>query len=138
MNKPMDLEKNPGWREARSLTLAMYRLSVTGNLNFDLGLRDSLRKKAIAIMSHLSLGQNGFNTEFQVVHLYYSRASTATLYTLLMIAREVGYIMEGDFLDFEDRIHRISDHIENRLDEFGSLPPEKLDFYKWMLDSSEI
>ncbi len=138
MNKSFELEKNPGWREARNLTLDMYRLSVTGNLNFDLGLRDALRRTAIAVMSHLTLGQNGFNTEFRAVHLYYARASTATLYTLLTISREVGYITEGDFLEFEDRIHRISDHIDVILNEFGPLSQKKLDFYKWMPDSNEI
>ena len=128
MNKSLELEKNPGWREARDLTLSLYRLSVTGNLNFDLGLRDSLRNAAVTLMSHISLSHHGFDKKFSLIHLCYARAGTASLYALLLVSRDVGYMSEGDFLDFEDRIHRICDQIEGKIKKFGPPAAVKTDF----------
>ncbi|MFO7867585.1 MAG: four helix bundle protein [Candidatus Aminicenantes bacterium] len=138
MNVPMELENNRGWREARDLTAALYRVSVTGNLSSDGGLREALRQSATAVMSHISLGQKGHEPEFCMVQLYYARASAATLFTLLSVSREAGYVSEGNYLDFEDRVHRICDHIDKMLKKFESLLPEKRDYSKWLLDSHEL
>jgi four helix bundle protein len=121
MNKSLELEKNKGWREARDLAAAVYRISPTGGLNFDLGLRAALRHFSIAVMSHISLGQKGFDAEFRMVQLYYARSSAAALYTILAVSRKAGTILESDFLELEDRVHRICDQVDGMLREIDPL-----------------
>ncbi len=86
----------------------MYQFSTDGNFNHDFVLRDQLRKSAIAIASQIACGkERGSATEF-IKFLWAAKASAAELRTQLVISREIGYLSEGDFLDFEDKINRIS------------------------------
>ncbi|TET68295.1 MAG: four helix bundle protein [Candidatus Aminicenantes bacterium] len=96
------------WHRAKDLAVDTYRLSMNGNLNQDFGLRDQLRKSAISVMSNIAEGKERGNPSEFVRFLNVAKASAAELRTQFIIAREVGYLAEGDFLDFEDKIIRIS------------------------------
>jgi four helix bundle protein len=102
------LENLECWQQAKKLAVDMYQFSTDGNLNHDFVLRDQLRKSAIAIASQIAYGkEQGSVTEF-IKFLGAAKASAAELRTQLVISREIGYLSEGDFLDFEDKINRIS------------------------------
>ena len=108
MPKSKNYEDLKCWHRAKDLAVDTYRLSMNGNLNQDFGLRDQLRKSAISVMSNIAEGkERGDPSEF-VRFLNVAKASAAELRTQFIIAREVGYLAEGDFLDFEDKIIRIS------------------------------
>lgn len=102
------LENLECWQQAKKLAVDMYHFSTDENFNHDSVLRDALRKSAIAIASHIACGkERGCATEF-IEFLGAAKASAAELRTQLAISREVGYLTEGDYLDFEDKINRIS------------------------------
>jgi len=102
------LENLECWQQAKKLAVDMYQFSTDGNLNHDLTLRDSLRKSAMAIASQIACGkERGSASEF-IKFLGAAKASAAELRTQLAISREIGYLTEGDYLDFEDKINRIS------------------------------
>ena len=102
------LENLECWQQAKKLAVDMYQFSTDGNLNHDFALRDQLRKSAIAIASQIASGkERGSATEF-IAFLDAAKASAAELRTQLVISREIGYLSEGDYLDFEDKINRIS------------------------------
>ena len=67
-----------------------------------------LRKSAVSIASQIACGkERGSANEF-IQFLGAAKSSAAELRTQLAITREIGYLSEGDFLDFEDKINRIS------------------------------
>lgn len=102
------LENLECWQQAKRLAVDMYQFSMEGNLNHDFSLRDQLRKSAVAIASQIACGrERGSDTEF-IKFLGAAKASAAELHTQLAVSREIGYLSEGDFLDFEDKINRIS------------------------------
>ena len=102
------LENLECWQQAKALAVDMYHFSTDGNLNHDNAWRDQLRKSAIAIASQIACGkERGSAAEF-IQFLRAAKASAAELRTQLVISREIGYVSEGDFLDFEDKINRIS------------------------------
>jgi four helix bundle protein len=102
------LENLECWQQAKKLAVDMHQFSTDGSLNHDFALRDQLRKSAIAIASQIACGkERGSATEF-IAFLDGAKASAAELRTQLVISREIGYLSEGDFLDFEDKINRIS------------------------------
>ena len=108
MPKSKNYEDLKCWHRAKDLAVDTYRLSMNGNLNQDFGLRDQLRKSAISVMSNIAEGkERGDPSEF-VRFLNVAKASAAELRTQFIIAREVVYLAEGDFLDFEDKIIIIS------------------------------
>ena len=108
MPKSKNYEDLKCWNRAKDLAVDTYRLSMNGNLNQDFGLRDQLRKSAISVMSNIAEGKERGNPSEFVRFLNVAKASAAELRTQFIIAREVGYLAEGDFLDFEDKIIRIS------------------------------
>ena len=86
----------------------MYHMSTNGNLHQDDILRDQLRKSAISIASHIACGREQGSASAFIQFLGSAKGSAAELRTQLAISRDVGYLSEGDYLDFEDKINRIS------------------------------
>ena len=101
------LENLECWQQAKNLAVDMYQFSTDENFNNDAALRDKLRDSAVAIASQIACGkERGSASEF-IQFLRDAKASAAALRTQLVISREIGYLSEGDFLDFEDKINRI-------------------------------
>jgi four helix bundle protein len=96
------------WRQAKDLALDVHRLSVTGSLNGDEVMSDQLRQSALRIMSRIAEGKaRGSGNEF-IYYLKLAKASAAALQSSLILSRDMGYLGEGDFLDFQDRANRVS------------------------------
>lgn len=102
------LENLECWQQAKKLAVDMYQISTDGNLNQDYALRDQLRKSAISIASQIANGREQRSASEFIQFLGEAKASAAELRTQLVISREIGYLSEGDYLDFEDKINRIS------------------------------
>ncbi len=133
MNKSSSayLENLECWQQAKKLAVDMYHISTDGNLHQDDILRDQLRKSAISIASHIAWGREQSSASAFIRSLEAAKGSAAELRTQLAISREVGYLSEGDYLDFEDKINRISAMIggliraiKRRLQSKTESPPE--------------
>jgi four helix bundle protein len=105
---PTFLENLECWQHAKKLAVDMYQISTNGNLNHDCALRDQLRKSAIAIATQIANGRERRNSSEFIQFLRAAKASAAELRTQLIISREIGYLSEGDYLDLEDKVNRIS------------------------------
>ncbi len=101
------LENLECWQQAKQLAVDMYQFSTDGNLNHDYALRDQLRKSAVAIATQIASGKERSSASEFIEFLGAAKSSAAELRTQLVISREIGYMSEGDFLDFEDKINRI-------------------------------
>ena len=96
------------WRQAKDLALDVHRFSATGSLNGDEVMSDQLRQSALRIMSRIAEGKaRGSGNEF-IYYLKLAKASAAALQSSLILSRDMGYLGEGDFLDFQDRANRVS------------------------------
>jgi len=95
------------WQQAKSLAVEIFRISTDGSLKNDLWLLDRMRGTAVSIASDIAEGRECRDSEGFMHHLHKSKATAAELRTQLLISREIGYLSEGDFLDFEDRINRL-------------------------------
>ncbi|MFQ6039090.1 MAG: four helix bundle protein [Candidatus Aminicenantales bacterium] len=102
------LEKLECWQQAKRLAVQTYQVSTYGNLSQDLVLRDEIRKSALAIASQIASGKERGTASGFIAHLGAARAAAAELRTQIHISREIGYLSEGDVLDLEDRINRVS------------------------------
>ena len=102
-----NLENLECWQQAKQLAVDMYQFTSDGNLNHDFALRDQLRKSAVTIASQIAYGREQSSDSEFIKFLGTAKSSAAELRTQLVISREIGYLTEGDFLDFEDKINRI-------------------------------
>jgi four helix bundle protein len=108
MNEFYGFENLECWRRAKDLAVDIYRLQDDGNFSDDYGLLNDLRQSAISVASLIAGGrERGGASEF-IHYLSNAKSTAALLRTQLIISRDIGYLAEGDYLDFEDKINRIS------------------------------
>lgn len=98
------------WRRARDLVVRTYRLVSNGGLDSDRELRQTLISTTISIMSYLAMAkeQTYQKESMSMRHLGNALECVSTFRTYLVVIRELGYIGEGQFLDFEDQSVHIS------------------------------
>jgi len=107
-NESYGFENLECWKQAKDLAADMYRLQENGNFSDDYGLLKDLRQSAVSVASLIAGGrERGGATEF-IRYLSKARSAAALLRTQLVISRDIGYLGEGDYLDFEDKISRIT------------------------------
>jgi four helix bundle protein len=85
------------WQEARKLVSEIYRLTNSGALAKDYGLRDQLQRAAVSAMANIA---EGFDCESKVEFarfLSIARRSAVEVQSLLYAALDIGYINEGAF-----------------------------------------
>jgi four helix bundle protein len=108
MNEFYGFENLECWRQAKDLAVDIYRLQDDANFSDDYGLLNDLRQSAISVASLIAGGrERGGASEF-IRYLSKAKSTAALLRTQLIISRDVGYLAEGDYLDFDDKINRIT------------------------------
>lgn len=95
------------WQEAKRLAVEIYRLTASGSLSKDFGLKDQMQRAAVSVASNISEGyQRKSDAEF-VRFLYISKGSLSELVIQLEIAKEVGLIPEELFLSVGDQCNKV-------------------------------
>jgi four helix bundle protein len=85
------------WQEARRLVNSIYRLTKSGALARDFGMRDQIRRASVSAMTNIA---EGFDCESHVEFgrfLGIARRSAVEVQSLLYAALDVGYIDEETF-----------------------------------------
>jgi four helix bundle protein len=83
------------WQEARKLVKAIYKLTGSGALTRDFGLRDQLQRASVSVMTNIA---EGFDCDSQVEFARFlgiSRRSAVEVQSLLYAALDIGYIDEA-------------------------------------------
>lgn len=96
------------WQKAKNLAINVYKLTESGSLEKDFGLRDQMRRASVSIPSNIAEGDNLDTDKQSIRHFYIARGSTAELSTQLVIALEIGYIKNDKFEIFEKECDEIS------------------------------
>jgi four helix bundle protein len=109
------------WRTARQLTERVYRLSSSGRLAHDFGLRDQMQRAAVSIMSNIA---EGFDSRTPILFREFlgrAKASSGELRSQAYIAVDIGYIEESQLaglLELTDKcsrqIKRLMDYLSTR------------------------
>lgn len=85
------------WQEARKLVANTYKITNTGALAKDYGLRDQLQRAAVSAMTNIA---EGFDCESKVEFARFlgiARRSAVEVQSLLYAALDVGYISQEIF-----------------------------------------
>ncbi len=85
------------WQEARKLVGDVYKLTSSGALMKDFGMRDQLQRAAGSVMTNIA---EGFDCESKVEFARFlgiARRSAVEVQSLLYAAFDVGYINEQTF-----------------------------------------
>ena len=85
------------WQEARKLVASIYRITNTGTLVKDFGMRDQIQRASVSAMSNIA---EGFDCESKIEFARFlgiARRSAVEVQSLLYTALDVGYINEQTF-----------------------------------------
>lgn len=89
------------WQKAKSLAVTIYKISDTGRLGRDFGLRDQLRRSAVSIASNIAEGDERGTDRESIRFFSIAKGSLAELRTQTQIAYEIGYLEKYIFEDME-------------------------------------
>ena len=86
-----------GWQAARELTRRVYAVAQSGEFSKDFGLRDQITRAAGSTMHNIAEGfDGGSNAEF-IKFLRYSQRSCSEVQSQLYVAKDQGYLSQGEF-----------------------------------------
>lgn len=91
------------WQEAHKLVINMYKLTKSFPKDEDFGLTSQIRRASVSITSNIA---EGFGRRGKEKTQFYN-FSIGSLYEVqnqLMICKDVGYITEGQWIEFENQI----------------------------------
>ena len=85
------------WQKARALTGKIYRLTNTGQLKQDFGLKDQIQRASVSIMANIAEGfERGRASEFHQF-LSVAKGSCAELRSHLYVALDATYLDQEAF-----------------------------------------
>ena len=84
------------WQRAKELSLRVYRVTSTGQLARDLGLRSQIQRAAVSVMSNIAEGfERNSRAEF-ARFLAIARGSAGEVRSQVYLASELGFISHED------------------------------------------
>jgi four helix bundle protein len=95
------------WQEAKKLAVEVYKLTASGSLSKDFGLKDQMQRAAVSIASNISEGYERKSDAEFMRFLYISKGSLSEFITQLEIAKEVGLIPEELFFPIADQCSKV-------------------------------
>jgi len=96
------------WQRAKDLAIFIYKLTDHSSFAKDYGLRDQIRRAAVSIPSNIAEGDD-LGTDKQAVRFFYmAKGSCAEVLTQTIIACEIGYLAEEDFIYIEEECRNLS------------------------------
>ena len=105
MGKFQDLKV---WQRGKDLAVSIYKVTENGSFYKDYGLRDQIRRATVSIPSNIAEGDE-LGTDKQAVRFFYmAKGSSAEVLTQAVIAHEIGYLAEEDFLYIEKECRSLS------------------------------
>lgn len=84
-----DYRKLVVWQKAKSLAIEVYRMTETGAIARDFGLRDQMRRAAVSVPSNIAEGDERGTDKEAVRFLFIAKGSLAELRTQVEIAEAV-------------------------------------------------
>jgi four helix bundle protein len=80
------------WQKAKALAVSIYRLTESGKISQDFGLRDQMRRAAVSVCSNIAEGDERNSDKDSTRFFCIAKGSLAELVTQLEIALEIEYI----------------------------------------------
>jgi len=112
------------WQTARDLTRRVYRMSASGPLSKDFGLRDQMRRAGVSVMSNIAEGFESRTRPLFIEFLGRAKGSSGELRAQLYVALDALYLTESDFNELRDIAEKVSAQL-SRLSAYLRTAPQR-------------
>lgn len=99
------------WQDAVRIAADIYRLSESGKLKNDWGMKDQLRRAACSVSNNIAEGFEYNNNPDFIRFLKYAKGSAGEVRNQLYILKEAGFIEAGEYDMFHNRLINLSKQI---------------------------
>ena len=96
------------WKKARTLTHAIYKISNSGELAKDFGLKDQMRRASVSIMSNIAEGFERNNNKEFILFLKYAKSSAGELRCQLYVVLDQAYIEDAEVYQLIAEVTEVS------------------------------
>jgi four helix bundle protein len=97
------------WQESIKLCKEVYKVTSSEKYSKDFELRGQTRKSAVSVPSNIAEGDESGTIKQSIRYFNIAKGSCAELLTQLIIAFEIGYIINKvDFKRLEEKCNKIS------------------------------
>ena len=95
------------WQEAKTLAVEVYKMTSSGRISRDFGLKDQMQRAAVSIASNICEGYERHSDAEFLRFLHIAKGSLSELVTQLEIAGEVGMVTEELVSQIEERCKKV-------------------------------
>jgi four helix bundle protein len=106
------------WKQSVDLALEIYRITKAFPKDELYGLTSQLRRAAVSVSSNIAEGKGRSSDKELILFLHHARGSLLEVETQLLIARELGYLMEpqaGQLLGLAEDLAKMLNALINSL-----------------------
>ena len=104
-------EKLTVWQDAKDLVVMTYKVSQGFPKQEMYGLAAQLQRAAVSITANISEGSSRNTPKDQANFSTMAYASTMEVLNLIIIAQELGYIDENEYMLFRQQIDKVANKI---------------------------
>lgn len=91
------------WKVSMALCSEIYKLTNSEYFSKDFGLKDQIRRSAVSVPSNISEGYERDSKRQFLYFLVIAKGSCGELRTQLMIARNLNYLGEDEFMKINEQ-----------------------------------
>ncbi len=95
------------WREARKLTIAIYKITDNTKFGKDWGMKDQIQRASVPVMNNIAEGFDGDSKAEFRRFLGIARRSCSEIQSILYIAVDLAYIEKEEFNEFYEQAEKV-------------------------------
>jgi four helix bundle protein len=90
-------EQIEAWKEARTLTKQIYKMTGRSRFSKDFGLKDQIQRASVSVMSNIAEGFDSYRNKEFVRFLEYAKRSASEVQSELYVALDQNYVNQDEF-----------------------------------------
>jgi len=111
MSKIQRFEDLEIWQNAMEIAVEIYKISSTGKLSKDFGLKDQITRAVISISNNISEGYEYDNTKDFIKFLRYAKGSTREVRNILNLLTRIEFIEKSKYTALYNNLISLSKQI---------------------------
>ena len=96
------------WQKASDIAVDSYRITSTGKLSKDYGLKDQFQRASISMSNNIAEGFEYDNNKDFIKFLRFAKGSTGEVRIMIIFFKKINYITDPDFNLMFDKLIQLS------------------------------
>ena len=127
MGKINSFEDLEVWQKASDLAVEAYRITSTGKLSKDFGLKDQFQRASISMSNNIAEGFEYDNNKDFIKFLRFAKGSTGEVRNMIIFFKKINYITDSDYSLMFDKLIQLSKQLRTFIKYLKDYESKKVD-----------